>query len=537
MNVQIASQSKGYGIDIQPLEGRVTVYHDGVQLASSTRAKVMYETRLPPTIYFPPEDVMVPLSDPTALQTFCPFKGTASYRDIVVGDRRLSNSVWAYENALPESTGIEGHIGFMPKACTKIDLGPNKLRDGEDGNISGPLIDWLLRGAAGFETPEEFTKALADKMLENGIAISRLSILVWSLHPLIAGKHYIWEKDQEEISTFAPSYEIHDHPAFRNSPLRHVSNGLGGVRQRLDDDHPDNSFPIMEDLRAKGATDYVAMPLPYSDGRNNVLTLTSDHPNGFTTENLGLVFECATVIGRFYEVFTQKENARALLDTYVGHRTGARVLGGEIRRGDGDEIDAAIMFCDLRGSTALEERLGRRDYIALLNTFFETASTIVEAHGGEVLKFIGDAVLAVFPAGKDASAAQKQALDSAKEIVARLSLVDHGQPDIFCECAIGIDFGRVTYGNVGSRARLDFTVIGQAANIAARLGDFGKTAGHPIVVSDTVAKSCGECLPLGAIALHNVSAPVASHAVRPQSIEQVREKLIRQDAEADKNIA
>lgn len=115
-----------------------------------------------------------------------------------------------------------------------------------------------------------------------------------------------------------------------------------------------------------------------------------------------------SVIGRFYEVFSQKENARTLLETYLGQRTGARVLGGEIRRGDGDDIDAAIMFCDLRGSTSLEEKLGRAAYIQLLNQFFETTSTIVQNHGGEVLKFIGDAILAVFPADDGAQSACDQ---------------------------------------------------------------------------------------------------------------------------------
>ncbi len=514
MNVHAKPQSTGYGISIEPLKGRVAIYRDDMMLAESSNAKVMYETRLAPTIYFPREDVKADLSDPSELQTFCPFKGTATYRDIKIAGKRLPNSVWAYENALPESEGIEGHIGFMTDAYTHIDLGENTLRKPADGNISGPLIDWLMRGASANLTPEDFTKALAEMMLEHGISIQRLGVLVWSLHPLIAGKHYIWEKGEDEISTFAPTYEIHDHPAYTNSPLRHVSNGLGGVRQRLNDDHPENSFPILEDLRAKGATDYVAMPLPFSDGRTNVLTLTCDHPNGFTTENLGLVFECSAVIARYYEVFTQRENAQALLETYVGKRTGARVLGGEIRRGDGDEIDAAIMFCDLRNSTLLEERLGRSAYIAMLNEFFETVSGIIHDHGGEVLKFIGDAVLAVFPAGEDPAAARGHAQRSAIEIVDRLAELRETGSDEHCDCSIGLAFGRVTYGNVGSRERLDFTVIGQAANIAARLGEYGKIGGHRIVVSEDIEPACSNAVSLGQVQLHNVTQPVHCFALQ-----------------------
>lgn len=517
MNIRASNQSTSYGIDILPLAGKVTAYRNGVVLASSTRAKVMYETRLPPAIYFPFEDVAADLSERTELQTFCPFKGTASYRNLILADETLTNAVWSYESALPESRGIQGYVGFVPKAVTDMDLGDNTLRSDQYGNISGPLIDWLLRGAAYLPTPEAFTSALAHKLRENGVALSRLSVMIWSLHPLIAGKSYTWEKGADEVTTFAPSYEIYDHPSYVNSPLRHVSNGLGGIRQKLDEKNSENSFPIIEDLRAKGATDYVAMPLPFSDGQTNVLTLTCDHPDGFSTANLGLVFECSTVISRFYEVFMQRENAQSLLETYVGKRSGARVLGGEIRRGDGDEIDAAIMFCDMRNSTQLEEELGRADYIALLNHFFETTSTIVHEHGGEVLKFIGDAVLAVFPAGNDASAACSQALRSARSIIAGLQSNNDAEN---CDCAIGIAFGGVTYGNVGSRERLDFTVIGQAANVAARLCDYGKTRGHRIVATQDVVGKKAEIVDLGSITLHNVSTPVRGYAVGTETVPQ-----------------
>ncbi len=509
-------QGTSYGIDIQPLDGLVTAYRNGVVLARSARARVMYETRLPPTIYFPPEDVAASLDHKSDLQTFCPFKGTASYRDLKAAGETLTNAMWSYEDALPESKVIQGYVGFMPGTATKIDLGANTLRKDDHGNISGPVIDWLLREAGNLLDPEAFTAALAGKLRENGVALSRMSVMIWSLHPLIAGKNYIWDKETNVVDTFAPSYEIHDHPAFVNSPLRHVSNGLGGIRQKLGENYAGNSFPILEDLRDKGATDYVAMPLPFSDGRTNVLTLTSDHPNGFTTANLGLVFECSAVISRFYEVFMQKENAQSLLETYVGKRTGARVLGGEIRRGDGDEIDAAIMFCDLRNSTGLEESLGRQEYISLLNQFFETTSTIIHEHGGEVLKFIGDAVLAVFPAGQNGQAACAQALDAARAIVGHLANLNDAQTDPHCECSIGIAYGRVTYGNVGSRERLDFTVIGHAANVAARLGDYGKSHDHSIVVTRDIKASGTEVIDLGPVTLHNVSAPVHGFAVAPR---------------------
>ena len=503
-----------YSIEIQPLPGRVVAWRGDIVLADSTRAKVMYETRLPPAVYFPIEDVRVELSEPTDLQTFCPFKGTATYRDVILPDGvRLENAVWSYDDALPESAAIRGHVAFMPGICTRIDTGATVLKPRGAPNLSGPLADWLLTGAAGEKTPESLTRALAHKLQEQGIPVSRLAVMIWSLHPQIIGKNYVWTRDDDTVSTFAPTYEMHDNPDFQRSPLRYVADGLGGVRQRIDADYRHNSFPIIEDLRAKGATDYVAMPLAFSDGQRNVLTLTTDAPGGFTTSDLGLVFECAPAIGRFYEVFTLRENARTLLETYVGKRTGQRVLEGRIRRGEGDEIDAAIMFCDLRNSTALEERLGRDAYIIQLNEFFEIVSDIVRDTGGEVLKFIGDAVLAVFPADGDPDGARARARKSALDIAERLTGAGEEACSHPCDCAIGIAYGRVTYGNVGSRDRLDFTVVGRAANIAARLADYAKTAGQRIVITRDAAGDPPEGVPLGDLKLRNVSRKVEAYAL------------------------
>ncbi|ANP37023.1 guanylate cyclase [Phaeobacter gallaeciensis] len=514
MNVHVKPPARGYGILVEPLSGPVRVFRNGVLLAESSAAKVMYETRLPPTVYFPRDDVLVPLSERVALQTFCPFKGTACYHDLKLEDERVDNAVWIYENTLPEAAGITGHVGFVQDDETQLDLGENTLTPPDSGNISGPLIDWLLREAAMLNTPESFTEALAEKLREQGVQLARLSVLAWSLHPMIAGKNYVWKRRSPEIIVTAPSYDLLSKPQYQNSPLRHVSQGLGGVRHRLHRDLPDDAFPILQDLRSEGATDYVAMPLPFSDGRTNVMTVASDHPDGFTTANLGLIFECSAVIARYYEVFMQRENAQSLLETYVGKRSGARVLGGEIRRGDGDEIDAAIMFCDLRNSTRLEEDLGRDAYIQLLNGFFETASTIVHDNGGEVLKFIGDAVLAVFPADPQKSyRARSQALASARAIVDALPELARDTGLAALQCATGLAYGSVTYGNVGSQERLDFTVIGRAANVAARLGEYGKTQGHQIVVSADVLKDPSNAIPLGEVELHNVSRPVNSYAI------------------------
>lgn len=509
MTAQDRKLTTQYRLEVLPASGEAIARRGNAIVASSHDAKIMYETRLPPAVYFPLEDVRAMLIDNPDHRTFCPFKGTASYWDVQIDGETLEKGAWCYRSALPESQEIEGYVGFMPGVLTELSVNGEEVRPQHYGNVSGPTVDWVMREAWLCGTPEELTADIARKFLEDGLAISRISVMIWSLHPMIAGKNYVWSKKDNEVRSYAPSYDIFNNPAFVNSPILHVSKGLGGVRQSLTTKNAEFSFPIMDELRAEGGTDYVAMPLPFSNGQINVMTLTCDHPTGFTTANLGLVFECSPVISRLYEVFALRDNASALLETYLGKRTGARVLGGEIRRGDGDHIDAAILFCDLRHSSRLAETLGREDYLTLLNGFFETTTQIVNAHDGEVLKFIGDAVLAIFPAGGNRQRACVNALESALEI--ERSLKDDERSDL--DCSVGLAFGDVTYGNVGSRERLDFTVIGTAANIAARLSDLGKQLGHRVVASDHFS-ACVEAnmRSLGRHDLHNVASPIEAFA-------------------------
>lgn len=514
MTLRAQQTSNDYGIVVEPLAGEVIAWRGGEVIARSNRAKVMYETRLSPVVYFPQEDILAELEPAPEHKTFCPFKGTASYSHVKVGKERMENGAWHYPKALSEGQAVDGCFAFMPGVADRIEHEGAEIEALPIGNITGPVVDWLLREAWLAKSPDELLAALGRKLVEDGVAVSRLSILIWSLHPMIAGQNCIWSRDEDEVISRYPSYEILESPVFTDSPFQHVADGLGGVRQKLDTNPDEFNFPIMEDLKEKGVTDYVAMPLPFSDGRINVLTLASDHPNGFTTANLGLIFECSALISRLFEVFALTSSATSLLETYLGKRTGARVLGGEIRRGDGDVIDAAILFCDLRHSTRLETELGREAYVEQLNRFFEVTTDIVNTHEGEVLKFIGDAVLAIFPAGAGHAAACAHAVESAHEIVARLKDPDPETNDMSLSCAIGIAYGEVTYGNVGSKERLDFTVIGSAANVAARLGEYGKVIGQPVVATDEVAvEGRFRTESLGGVELHNVKDRVAASTV------------------------
>ena len=509
----VASETP-YRLAIEPVGGRVRARIAGQIVADSVDARVMHETYLPSQIYFPKAGLIADLLSPSPLRTFCPFKGTAHYWHLHVADLTIENGAWSYENALPAASDASGFVAFYPHLVEEL-LSDQALPEGDTTQVAGgALIDWLLREAWRCQTPMELSEQFAEQLLAIGLPLWRFNVSIWTLHPELQGRRYTWMRGASVVESDIP-YGILQSPAYLNSPVRQVSEGLGGVRQRLDIDTPEFQFPILDELRAGGGTDYVAMPLPYSDGQIQTMTLASDDPEGFTTAHLGKVFECVTVLSRFYEVLTLRRNTNDLFDTYLGRRTRRQILGGLTHRGDGEDIRAAILFCDMRNSTGLAEELSPEIYLDLLNDFFERTAEPVLERGGEVLKFIGDAVLAIFPLDGDATdeaAAVKAcelARETAEEIVARIAAMPARADRPPVQCALGLHFGDVMYGNVGALKRLDFTVIGRAANVAARLSEQCKALGQSLLLSAEVAKRTPNDLhALGKQHLHRVAKDV-----------------------------
>jgi adenylate cyclase len=268
---------------------------------------------------------------------------------------------------------------------------------------------------------------------------------------------------------------------------------LEGPGARLD-------FPILEDLVAEGATDYVAMPLRFSDGQLNILTLVSDRPGGFSTEALGQIYEILPTLSRLFESHALRLSSATLLRTYLGSDAGQRVMDGLVKRGDGEDIHAAIWITDLRESTSLAASLSREDYLSLLNRYFDSVAGAVLDHGGEVLKFIGDSVLAIFaiddPDQKEPEACAR-ALAAAAEASRKFAAVNEeraadGAPAL--GFGIGLHRGDLTYGNVGTSKRLDFTVIGSAVNEASRIESLSKTLNRQILISAAFRESVPDSL-------------------------------------------
>lgn len=479
-----------YKIETVPAEKRVRAEIGDMVIADSTAAKVMHETGLSPIYYFPRTDVDVSKLEKAELKTFCPFKGTATYYSVSTPKGSVGDAAWRYEKPLTEVNSINDYYAFDPAKVTIRSVENNEvIETAAFGQARTNLLsDWLSFQAFISPEPKIFLEQLGQKLIELGMAVCRISVSIRTLHPELVGRGYIWHRDEPEIKIAEFPRNLLNSPEYLNSPHRYVAEGLGGVRQRLDVESPEFQFPIISELKEAGCTDYVAMPLRFSDGTINVITFTSDHAKGFNTDQLGNVFLNIGVISKIFETHSQRETMASLLDAYLGPRTSKRVRDGASQRGDGETIEAAIMYCDLRDSTRLAETLDRGELLDLLNNFFERVVDPVHRNGGEVLKFIGDAVLAIFPAEGDMAAAScsaKKAADEILQLVRSMELPTGGQ----AECVIAIHAGPVKYGNVGTSSRLDYTATGPAVNRVVRMHERCKEIDRDLIFSDAVAEN------------------------------------------------
>ena len=280
--------------------------------------------------------------------------------------------------------------------------------------------------------------------------------------------------------------------------------GCGLCRRRI-------SYPICRDLRDEGGTDYYAAPLPFTNGQVSYVAFVTNAEGGFTGAALERLEALVPFLARRIELESAYYATRALLEVYLGKNAAGRVFAGEIQRGKGQLVDAAIWFSDMRDFTALSDRTPPGEVIGVLDAYFDAVASAVDAHRGEVLKFIGDAVLAIFPFGGDARAACTHALAAAEEAFGALARVNEARAqrgEAAIAIGVALHKGSVMYGNIGARARLDFTVISSAVNEASRLEALCKTLGTEMVISAAFVETAGidDAVDLGEHALKGVAA-------------------------------
>jgi adenylate cyclase len=378
-----------------------------------------------------------------------------------------------------------------------------------DRDQAHPVIRWLMTDARKRTEATEFLDAFAGELRAAGVDVSRVTTGVPILHPQIFSFSGLWQIDNgttERLFRAGPEASA----MMANSPIRIAYEGGGPFRCNLTAPAEDGEFAILGDLRRDGYTDYIVHSVPFADGSYKALSFATKRRDGFNLDELALFETMIPAVAFNLEVQALRRTARTLLDTYVGRQSGGRVLEGQIQRGAGETIRAVIWLCDLRGFTNLSETLPRDALIDLLNCYFGPMCDAVAAQGGEILKFIGDAMLAIFPIGSDAAQTCAAALRAAEQAQTALSKENQrrqgsGLPQI--EYGLALHVGDVLYGNIGSDTRLDFTVIGPAVNLTARIESMCRQLGRPLLLSsnfveagDIAAESLGN-FPLKGVAL------------------------------------
>jgi adenylate cyclase len=355
---------------------------------------------------------------------------------------------------------------------------------------SAELLRWLTEEGRFAPDTGTLLEALCTQLAALGVALARATTHVRTLHPEFRGITRIWRRG-ESIEIRTTPHGIEFTSDYQKSPVQHVIE-TGQWLDTILDDATDRNFPILATLRSQGITHYVMAPLVFSNWIVNAMSWASDAPDGFTRDDVGLFRDLATCFVAVLEATAGRRIYGELLATYVGRDPGARIMAGAVQRGDVRHLSAAMLLADLRDFSRLTDELPEERVVEILNQFFDLVVPGVIAGGGEVLKYIGDAVIAIFPIpGDDPGPACRAALVAARGALAAL---DAAPEEVRRELIIdiGLHRGDAAYGNIGSGNRLDFTAIGRDVNILSRLEILCKQVGRPLLMTDAFALEIAE---------------------------------------------
>lgn len=351
---------------------------------------------------------------------------------------------------------------------------------------------------------------LVELLRAQGLPLWRCRFNLMTKHPELVWHTVQWT-EEEGVKLIERSRVAMEAPVFTRSPVPLLLNGSPPIRVRLDGD--DLPFPVCQELKAEGGTDYFIQGLPYSTGDIGYISWATRAPEGFSDEALAALAELTPHLAQRIELASAYHATRALLEVYLGRNAGQRVAHGGFRRGSGELIDAAIWFCDLRDFTSLSEQTTPQAMVKTLDEYFDHVAGAVMARGGEVLKFIGDAILAIFPVDGDAQRACQSALMAAEEALAALQGLNaerRTRGEVPLAIGVALHVGQVMYGNIGARGRLDFTVISSSVNEACRLESLCKPLRVPLTLSEAFVQLARpeRAVELGQHALKGVRAPI-----------------------------
>ena len=372
-------------------------------------------------------------------------------------------------------------------------------------------LAWLADGARSAETSEAVLAQLCARLTDIGVPLSRVAVFVRTLNPNNIGRRFIWRSSGEPVEILDGEFDLLSSDDYLRNPIAVVQRDGRPIRRRLIDPNSPMDYPVLQEFKAGGVTDYLASPLIATDGLVHVASWNTTDPGGFSAAHILVLESVVPLLARVAEIRALRRTVVTLLDTYVGHQSGERILAGRIRRGATEMIRAVIWLSDLRGFTQMTERLPGPTVIAMLNRYYDCQIPPILECGGEVLKLIGDGLLAIFPVASEAVEAGvcNQALSAARDFRRRVAELKDPAGDGSVErlrFGLALHIGELLWGNIGGGNRLDFTSIGPAINLAARLEKVSAELGRSVLVSADFARHCqGRLSPVGDFALKGIA--------------------------------
>ncbi|MGY4509210.1 adenylate/guanylate cyclase domain-containing protein [Bradyrhizobium sp. USDA 3650] len=376
----------------------------------------------------------------------------------------------------------------------------------KNATLSDGVVDWLINGTRDERFIDKIFAEMCIRLQQAGIPLARSTVHVLIQHPQWLGARFMWADGMREAEIARVDYDVRERSEYIGSPANEMFDGATEVRENLEGDPSlGRKHALYREMRAQGLTDYVAWPLYHTLGKRHLVTFATNRPGGFDDAHVAALKNLLPVLALVSEIRIKNRLARTLLETYVGSHAGELILAGATRRGTGTTVRAAIMICDLREFTKISDNWPRDDVIDLLNDYFDAMSEPIARHGGEILKFIGDGLLAIFPLSEpNAGANLLHAVTEARQAMIALNARNDGTGRAPLNYGIGVHVGDVMYGNIGSSTRLDFTVIGPAVNMASRLEALTKQLGKTVLLSRDFADLVGGQFDLERVGEHGV---------------------------------
>ncbi len=358
------------------------------------------------------------------------------------------------------------------------------------------VLAWLEKEALRDSEAAWLYSELCQRLRDAGAPVLRGHVSFRVLHPLYDANAFNWRAhegvvvDQVVVDRFSPADSLREE--FLQGPLAHVlKHRLPMLRRRLTGKDVQLDFTVLKEFLALGGTDYIVVPVGFDEEQKEgiICSWVGDRETGFTDDEIEQLRRICRALAVVLRAKLQRDVAQNVAEVYLGSRAAQAVLNGSIRRGDGEKIEAALFYSDMRRSTELAERLSAEEFLHVLDSYFEMTAGAVLHRGGEVVSLIGDAVLGLFRAENGAEEACKRALAAALEARHRLRAAP--KANAAPEFGVALNLGHVIYGNVGVPERLQFTVVGSAVNELVRVQDLTKELNCPVLATEPFAQAAG----------------------------------------------